>query len=90
MNVWKPLAIFSTSALVLCVSYQAAQAKAQDPSPAGVNGDYRRMHAALDSLRVARDHLLNSEHDHGGWRARAIESTDRAIHETEGAINWAP
>jgi hypothetical protein len=90
MNAWKPLAIVSTSALVLVVGYQAAQAKAPDPSPSGVAGDYRRMHAALDSLRVARDHLMNSEHDHGGWRARAIESTDRAIHETEGAINWAP
>ncbi|HTB73075.1 MAG TPA: hypothetical protein VK762_07515 [Polyangiaceae bacterium] len=89
MNVWKPLAILSTSALVLVVSYQAAQAKASDPSPSGVSGDYRRMHAALDSLRVARDHLLNSEHNHGGWRERAIESTDRAIHETEGAMNWA-
>jgi hypothetical protein len=34
--------------------------------------------------------LLNSEHNHGGWRERAIESTDHAIHETEGAIQWAP
>ena len=90
MNVWKPLALFSTSALVLVVGYQAAEAKAVDPAPNSVAGDYRRMHAALESLRVARDHLLNSEHDHGGWRARAIESTDRAIHETESAMQWAP
>jgi hypothetical protein len=90
MNVWKPIALVSTSAFVLAVGFQVAQAKAPDPSPSGVAGDYRRMHAALDNLRTAREHLLNSEHDHGGWRARAIESTDRAIHETEGAINWAP
>jgi hypothetical protein len=90
MNVWKPLALFSTSALVLVVGYQAAEAKSADPAPNSIAGDYRRMHAALESLRGAREHLLNSEHDHGGWRGRAIESTDRAIHETEAAMNWNP
>jgi hypothetical protein len=90
MNVWKPLAIASMSAFVVSVGYQTAAAKSADPAPSSVQGDYRRMHAALDSLRVARDHLLNSEHNHGGWRERAIESTDRAIHETEAAVSWAP
>jgi hypothetical protein len=90
MNVWKPLAIVSTSALVLVLGHQAAQAKALDPAPNQVTGDFRRMHAALDNLRMARDHLLNSEHNHGGWRERAVESTDRAIHETEAALNYAP
>lgn len=91
MNVWKPLAIFSTSALILVVGYQSAAAKPAEPSSSSsVEGDYRRMHAALDSLRIARDHLLNAEHNHGGWRERAIESTDRAIHEVEAAIGWAP
>jgi hypothetical protein len=90
MTVWKPLAIFSTSALVAVMGYQTASAKAVDPAPKSVEGDYRRMHAALDSLRVARDHLLNAEHNHGGWRERAVEATDHAIHETENAINYAP
>ncbi len=90
MNVWKPLGIFSTSALILVVGYQTAAAKAVDPAPKSVEGDYRRMHSALDSLRVARDHLMNAEHNHGGWRERAVEATDHAIHETEAAINYAP
>ena len=90
MNVWKPLAIVSTSALVLVVGYQSASARPADPAPVGVEGDYRRMHAALDALRVARDHLMNAEHNHGGWRERAVESTDRAIHETESAMQWSP
>jgi hypothetical protein len=90
MNVWKPLAIVSTSALVLVAGYQSAAARPADTAPAGVEGDYRRMHAALDALRVARDHLMNAEHNHGGWRERAVESTDRAIHETENAIQWNP
>ncbi len=90
MNVWKPLALVSISALVVVAGHQAAEAKANDPTPSSVGGDYRRMHAALESLRVARDHLMNAEHDHGGWRARAVESTDKAIHETEDAIHWNP
>jgi hypothetical protein len=89
MNFWKPLALFSTSALVLLVGVQVASANRAAP-PKGVEGDWRRMHAAVDNLRIARDHLLNAEHNHGGWRERAIESTDHAIHETEAAINWSP
>ena len=34
--------------------------------------------------------VANAEHNHGGWRERALEATDRAIHETEEAIHWAP
>jgi hypothetical protein len=89
MNVWRPLAILSTSALVLVAGYQAASAHSSDRSPT-LRGDFRRMRAALENLRSAREHLLNSEHNHGGWRERAIESTDRAIHETEEAMRWSP
>jgi hypothetical protein len=90
MNVWKITSLVSVSALALVVGYQAASAKPADPSPSGVAGDYRRMHAALDGLRSAREQLANAEHNHGGWRERALEATDRAIHETEEAIHWAP
>jgi hypothetical protein len=91
MNIWKPLAIVSTSALVLVVGQQVASAMAADASQkSSVQGDYRRMRSALESLRSARDHLMNAEHNHGGWRERAVEGTDRAIHETEEAIKWSP
>ena len=90
MNVWKPLAIGAVSALVLVLGHDIAAAKAPDPSPAGVAGDYRRLRLALDNLRIARDHLLNAEHNHGGWRERAVEATDHAIHETENALAWTP
>jgi hypothetical protein len=88
MNVWKPLAVLSTSALVLVVGYQAASAHQADRTPSSVEGDYRRLRGALENLRAAREHLLNAEHNHGGWRERAIEATDRAIHETEEAMKW--
>ncbi len=90
MNVWKPLAICSTAALVVVIGREVASAKAPDPAPDSVAGDYRRLHAAVDNLRSARDHLMNAEHNHGGWRERAVEATDHAIHETEEAIHWQP
>jgi hypothetical protein len=45
--------------------------------------DQPHMRRALEHLRAARAELQSAEHDKGGWRLRAIENTDRAIHETE-------
>jgi hypothetical protein len=90
MNVWKPLALFSTAALVCALGHEIASARPANPEPDSVAGDYRRLRAALENLRIARDHLVNAEHNHGGWRARAVEATDHAIHETEAALNWSP
>jgi hypothetical protein len=45
--------------------------------------DQPHMRRALEHLRAARAELQSAEHDKGGWRVRAIENTDRAIHETE-------
>jgi hypothetical protein len=44
------------------------------------------MDRALEHLRAARAELQAAEHNKGGWRIRAIENTDRAIHETERGI----
>jgi hypothetical protein len=90
MNPWKPLAIFSTAALICVLGHEVAAARPADPRPDAVAGDFRRLRAALDNLRSARDHLLNAEHNHGGWRDRAIDATDHAIHETEAALSWTP
>jgi hypothetical protein len=88
MIAWKLATLASTSAFVLSVGYQAASASTAGSRPSSVAGEFRRMSAALENLRSAREHLLHSEHNRGGWRERAIESTDRAIHETEAAINF--
>ncbi len=45
---------------------------------------------ALRRTPSLREGATNSEHNHGGWRDRAIESTDKAIHETEVALAWHP
>jgi hypothetical protein len=90
MNLWRPLALVSTSALIFVVGYQTAFANPSHTASSSVEGDYRRMSRALEHLRSARDDLANSEHNHGGWRERALEATDRAVHETEAAIHWNP
>ncbi len=44
------------------------------------------MRRALEHLRAARAELQAAEHNKGGWRVRALENTDRAIHETENGM----
>jgi len=44
------------------------------------------MRRALENLRAARAELEVAEHNKGGWRLRAIQNTDRAIHETENGM----
>ncbi len=90
MNPWKPLAIFSTGIALGVLGAHVAAARTTDGAPASMTAEYRQLRSALDALRAARDHLVNGEHDHGGWRERAIEGTDRAIHETEEAMKWTP
>jgi hypothetical protein len=51
--------------------------------------DQPHMRRALENLRAARAELAVAEHDKGGWRVRAIENTDRAIHETERGMAFA-
>jgi hypothetical protein len=48
--------------------------------------DQPHMQAALEHLRAARAELRMAEHNKGGWRIRAIQTTDRAIHETENGM----
>ena len=48
--------------------------------------DQPHMRRALEHLRAARAELSVAEHNKGGWRIRAIENTDRAIHETENGM----
>jgi hypothetical protein len=47
------------------------------------------MEAALGYLQQARASLLAAEHNKGGWRAAAVQSTDNAIRETRRGIAFA-
>jgi hypothetical protein len=87
MNFWKPIAIASTSTLVLLVGYQAASASSGHAEGRAAIG-FPHMDLAIARLREARHELEVSEHNKGGWRDRAIESCDRAIAETKRGIDW--
>jgi len=88
MNPWKVTSLVLAGALVMTVGYHAALARGTTPDPIPAPG-YHRMEMALMHLREGRNLLENAEHNHGGWKERAIEHADIAIHETERAIEWA-
>lgn len=50
---------------------------------------YEHIHRALDLLHEARSELDGAEHIFGGHRDKAMEHTDRAIHQLEDAIRDA-
>jgi len=51
------------------------------PSPAA--GKHPQIEAALESLRAAREHLNNAEHDFHGHRAAALNHVNEAIKEAQ-------
>ena len=53
-----------------------------------MSADQPHMNAAIDHLREARHSLERADADKGGHRDRAIDLTDRAIHETEEGIRY--
>jgi hypothetical protein len=83
MNVSKWTALAAIAATVVTVGYRAAHAQA-----AACNNQPNMGHA-LGALKSARGYLDRAEHDKGGWRAKAIESADTAIRETEKGCAYA-
>lgn len=83
MNVSKWIALAAIAGTVVTVGYRAARAQA------GTCNNQPNMAHALGGLRSARGYLDRAEHDKGGWRVKAIESTDTAIRETEQGCAYA-
>jgi hypothetical protein len=52
------------------------------------SADQPMMHAALDDLRQARQHLVAGSPDKGGHRAKALRLVDQAIGEVQAGIRW--
>ncbi len=46
------------------------------------------IHAAIESLRNAREHLQHARHDFGGHRVDAIHSIDEAIHQLQICMQY--
>jgi hypothetical protein len=91
MRIWNKKGFVFAAACVASMAFDySASANSAGSESKMIEGDYRRMRSALDHLRAARADLLASEHNHGGWRERAIQSADVSIHETEAAMSWNP
>ena len=94
MNVWKPIAIFSMTGLVVSIgihvcSASNASAETQIDQNIGNCHNQGNMLAAARSLYAARDSLNRAEHNKGGWRDRAIQGASAAIRETENGCAYA-
>ena len=46
------------------------------------------IHAAINSLRHAREHLEHAAHDYGGHRVEAIAAIDRAIEQLDVCLKY--
>jgi hypothetical protein len=84
MNIWKPIAIVSSSVLTLLLACGGGevvvrQAAAEQPN----------MQAAREHLEHARGSLERAEPNKGGHRERAIELIDRAIAQVNEGIEFA-
>jgi hypothetical protein len=49
---------------------------------------HKRIHAALEALRAAKEEIEETRNDWGGHKKEAIESIDRAIHHLEVLRDW--
>jgi hypothetical protein len=84
MNIWKPVAIVSSSALALILACGGGEVVVHN---AGAGQPH--MEAALDHLQQARVSLDRAEPNKGGHRERAIELVDQAVGEVNAGIEYA-
>ncbi|MEO8800196.1 MAG: hypothetical protein ABI551_20055 [Polyangiaceae bacterium] len=84
MNFWKASTFALTAALGCTIAYQNIPA-----ARAAVAGHQPHMEAALRELEGARADLKAADDDKGGFRAKAIVSTDEAVKQTKKGVEWA-
>jgi hypothetical protein len=79
-------AIAATAIAVAVLTIHDKPAGAQGPAACN---NQPNMASALNHLMNAKGWLARAEHDKGGWRGRAIETTNTAIRETERGCAFA-
>jgi hypothetical protein len=84
MNIWKPIAIASSSVLALILACGGGEVVVRT-----AGADQPHMEAARDHLHQARASLDRAEPNKGGHRERAIELVDQAINEVNAGIEFA-
>ena len=83
MNVSKWIALVAIAGTVFTVGWRVALAQN------GQCNNQVNMAHAMEALRSARGYLDHAEHNKGGWRDRAISSTDTALKETDIGCAYA-
>ncbi|MGA3065448.1 MAG: hypothetical protein ABSF29_01235 [Tepidisphaeraceae bacterium] len=68
-------------------SAMTSYAASANPSPIAMD-DHPEIHAALDSLRSAREALVSAAHDYHGHRIAAIGHVDAAIAECQECLGY--
>jgi hypothetical protein len=84
MNVWKPVAIVSSSLLAVLIACGGAQVVERSAA-----ADQPNMLAAREHLLQARTSLERAEPNKGGHRERAIELVDHALEQVNEGIEYA-
>ncbi|HEV3190735.1 MAG TPA: hypothetical protein VGY54_09585 [Polyangiaceae bacterium] len=84
MNIWKPIAVVSSTALALILACGGGGVAVRN---AGADQPY--MQAAREHLQQARASLERAEANKGGHRERAIDLVDRAIAQVNEGIEYA-
>jgi hypothetical protein len=92
MNVWKPIALCSTTAFVALIGIQVASAASNSGSQPTLTGpcyDQPHMAAAKGFIEQALGELDKAEHNKGGWRERAIAAEKKAHEEINAGCAFA-
>lgn len=55
---------------------------------APAEGRHPEIHAAIESLRNARAHLMAAAHDYQGHRADAVKAIDEAMHQLDICMHY--
>ncbi|HXN34271.1 MAG TPA: hypothetical protein VN894_20560 [Polyangiaceae bacterium] len=84
MNIWKLVAIVSSSLLAVLIACGGAQVAERSAA-----ADQPYMIAARGHLQQARSSLEHAEPNKGGHRERAIELVDQAIAQVNEGIEFA-
>ena len=80
MNIWKLSTIAFAGLFAGTIALGSITSASAEPQP--------NMRNALDSLRVAANHLERASHDKGGHRAKALQLTREAIYQVQDGIKF--
>ncbi len=58
-----------------------------NPAPIALDEHHPEIHAAMDALQAARDHLMHADRDFDGHRTAAVHKVDEALAECQACLD---